>query len=52
MKFGKHIQAQTIPEWAAHYMSYKGLKKIINELSAPLTPGANPSEASQRRLQT
>ncbi|KAJ2068458.1 phosphate system positive regulatory protein pho81 [Coemansia sp. S155-1] len=52
MKFGKHIQAQTIPEWAAHYMSYKGLKKIINELSVPLTPGVNQSEASQRRLQT
>ncbi|KAJ2823013.1 phosphate system positive regulatory protein pho81, partial [Coemansia furcata] len=33
-------------------MSYKGLKKIINELSMPLTPGVNQSEASQRRLQT
>ncbi|KAJ2690517.1 phosphate system positive regulatory protein pho81 [Coemansia sp. RSA 1285] len=44
MKFGKHIQAHTIPEWAAHYMNYKGLKKIINELSAPLTLGLNPSE--------
>ncbi|KAJ2612986.1 phosphate system positive regulatory protein pho81 [Coemansia sp. RSA 1365] len=52
MKFGKHIQAQTIPEWSAHYMSYKTLKKIINELGAPLSPGADPSEASQRRLQT
>ncbi|KAJ1644776.1 phosphate system positive regulatory protein pho81 [Coemansia asiatica] len=52
MKFGKHIQAQTIPEWAAHYMNYKALKKIINELSAPLTPSLNPSEASKQRLQT
>ncbi|KAJ2804389.1 phosphate system positive regulatory protein pho81 [Coemansia guatemalensis] len=52
MKFGKHIQAQTIPEWGAHYMSYKTLKKIIKELEAPLSPGADPSEASQRRLQT
>ncbi|KAI9144988.1 hypothetical protein BKA69DRAFT_1052414 [Paraphysoderma sedebokerense] len=32
MKFGKQIQNQTIPEWASHYMSYKGLKKIINSL--------------------
>ncbi|KAJ2703723.1 phosphate system positive regulatory protein pho81 [Coemansia sp. IMI 203386] len=52
MKFGKHIQAQTIPEWAAHYMNYKALKKIINELSTPLTPGLNPSEAAKKRLQT
>ncbi|KAJ2722603.1 phosphate system positive regulatory protein pho81 [Coemansia sp. Benny D115] len=52
MKFGKHIQAQTIPEWAAHYMSYKGLKKIINELSAPLSPSASPGEAAKQRLQT
>ncbi|KAI7819118.1 ankyrin repeat-containing domain protein, partial [Kickxella alabastrina] len=50
--FGKHIQAQTIPEWSAHYMSYKGLKKIIKELNAPLSPGVNPTEASKRRLQT
>ncbi|KAJ2402045.1 phosphate system positive regulatory protein pho81 [Coemansia sp. RSA 2559] len=33
-------------------MSYKGLKKIINELSTPLTPGLNPSEAAKQRLQT
>ncbi|KAJ2385693.1 phosphate system positive regulatory protein pho81, partial [Coemansia sp. RSA 2603] len=50
--FGKRIQAQTIPEWAAHYMSYKGLKRIIKELNAPLTPSLNPSEASKQRLQT
>ncbi|KAJ1961353.1 phosphate system positive regulatory protein pho81, partial [Dipsacomyces acuminosporus] len=30
---------------------YKGLKKIINELSAPLTPSLSPSEASKQRLQ-
>ncbi|KAJ2080334.1 phosphate system positive regulatory protein pho81 [Coemansia sp. RSA 988] len=47
MKFGKHIQAQTIPEWGAHYMSYKTLKKIIKELGAPLSPGADPSEVDR-----
>ncbi|KAJ1778353.1 phosphate system positive regulatory protein pho81, partial [Coemansia sp. RSA 1824] len=52
MKFGKHIQAQTIPEWAAHYMSYKALKKIINELSVPLSPSINPAEAAKQRLRT
>ncbi|KAF9572264.1 hypothetical protein BGW38_008544, partial [Lunasporangiospora selenospora] len=30
--FGKQIQFQQIPEWQNHYMSYKGLKKIINSL--------------------
>ncbi|KAK5827879.1 hypothetical protein F5H01DRAFT_272383, partial [Linnemannia elongata] len=30
--FGKQIQFQQIPEWQSHYMSYKGLKKIINSL--------------------
>ncbi|KAJ2160135.1 phosphate system positive regulatory protein pho81 [Coemansia sp. RSA 552] len=52
MKFGKHIQAQTIPEWAPHYMNYKALKKIINELGAPLSPGVSPAEAAKKRLQT
>ncbi|KAG0205298.1 phosphate system positive regulatory protein pho81 [Mortierella sp. GBA30] len=33
MKFGKQIQFQQIPEWQSHYMSYKGLKKIINSLT-------------------
>ncbi|KAG0204690.1 phosphate system positive regulatory protein pho81 [Mortierella sp. GBA30] len=32
MKFGKQIQFQQITEWQTHYMSYKGLKKIINSL--------------------
>ncbi|KAG0246433.1 phosphate system positive regulatory protein pho81 [Mortierella sp. GBA43] len=32
MKFGKQIQFQQITEWQNHYMSYKGLKKIINSL--------------------
>ncbi|KAK5799677.1 hypothetical protein F5H01DRAFT_284485, partial [Linnemannia elongata] len=30
--FGKQIQFQQITEWQSHYMSYKGLKKIINSL--------------------
>lgn len=33
-------------------MNYKGLKKIIKELSSPLTPGISPNEASKLRLQT
>ncbi|KAF9395548.1 Glycerophosphocholine phosphodiesterase [Podila verticillata] len=29
MKFGKTLQRNQIPEWARHYVSYKGLKKDI-----------------------
>ncbi|KAJ1679047.1 phosphate system positive regulatory protein pho81, partial [Spiromyces aspiralis] len=29
--------AQAFPEWASYYMNYKALKKIINELSVPIT---------------
>ncbi|KAG0146451.1 hypothetical protein CROQUDRAFT_44265, partial [Cronartium quercuum f. sp. fusiforme G11] len=32
-QFGKQIQAQQIPTWAAAYLDYKGLKKIINSLA-------------------
>ncbi|KAJ7233137.1 cyclin-dependent protein kinase inhibitor [Mycena haematopus] len=33
-KFGKHIQAQQVPGWSAHYLDYKFLKKIISSLTA------------------
>ncbi|GBB88938.1 hypothetical protein RclHR1_15560002 [Rhizophagus clarus] len=32
MKFGKQILNQQTTEWAAHYINYKALKKIINSL--------------------
>ncbi|RIA87384.1 hypothetical protein C1645_777448 [Glomus cerebriforme] len=32
MKFGKQILNQQTTEWAAHYVNYKALKKIINSL--------------------
>ncbi|KAI9187703.1 phosphate system positive regulatory protein pho81 [Blastocladiella emersonii ATCC 22665] len=35
MKFGKQIQGQATPEWSAHYMNYKALKKVINVLEDP-----------------
>ncbi|KAI1320269.1 phosphate system positive regulatory protein pho81 [Mortierella claussenii] len=51
MKFGKQIQFQQIPEWQSHYMSYKGLKKIINSLiqertQASVTIAASPPPGS------
>ncbi|CAG8459568.1 27087_t:CDS:2 [Dentiscutata erythropus] len=32
MKFGKQLLTQQTTEWAAHYINYKALKKIINSL--------------------
>ena len=32
MKFGKQLQNLKISEWEAHYISYKGLKKVIKSL--------------------
>ncbi|KAF9433256.1 phosphate system positive regulatory protein pho81 [Entomortierella beljakovae] len=51
MKFGKQIQFQQITEWQNHYMSYKGLKKIINSLiqdkaQTSLTIAASPPPGS------
>jgi SPX domain protein involved in polyphosphate accumulation len=31
MKFGKHLERQMRPEWAAYYIDYKGLKDLIKE---------------------
>ncbi|KAK3813191.1 MAG: hypothetical protein J3Q66DRAFT_315687 [Benniella sp.] len=52
MKFGKQIQFQQIPEWQNHYMSYKGLKKIINSLiqekaQVSVTIAASPPPGSE-----
>ncbi|KAG0306864.1 phosphate system positive regulatory protein pho81 [Dissophora globulifera] len=55
MKFGKQIQFQQIPEWQNHYMSYKGLKKIINSLiqektQTSVTIAASPPPGSTPTL--
>lgn len=46
MKFGKHIQKRQleIPEYAASFVDYKALKKLIKKLSAtPVLPAQNVS---------
>ncbi|KAG0308647.1 phosphate system positive regulatory protein pho81 [Dissophora globulifera] len=55
MKFGKQIQVQQIPEWQSHYMSYKGLKKIINSLiheraKIPVATSASASASASPAL--
>lgn len=41
MKFGKTILRNQLPEWSKNYISYKALKKSINEAAAGELP---PSE--------
>jgi SPX domain protein involved in polyphosphate accumulation len=49
MKFGKQIQRQQLelPEYAASFLNYKALKKLIKQLSATPTIPAQGSSATQ-----
>jgi glycerophosphodiester phosphodiesterase len=33
MKFGRNLPRNQVPEWASHYINYKGLKKLIKAAS-------------------
>lgn len=33
MKFGRNLPRNQVPEWAASYINYKGLKKLIKSAS-------------------
>jgi CDK inhibitor PHO81 len=50
MKFGKHIQKRQleIPEYAASFVDYKALKKLIKRLSTtPVITAQQPVSAGQ-----
>ncbi|KAK3170906.1 hypothetical protein OEA41_002990 [Lepraria neglecta] len=51
-KFGKHLQKRQldIPEYAASFVNYKALKKLIKQLSA--TPTLLPQNATQNAPET
>ena len=38
MKFGKTLLRNQLPEWSKNYISYKALKKSINEAAGELPP--------------
>ncbi|KAK0634628.1 Glycerophosphoryl diester phosphodiesterase family-domain-containing protein [Bombardia bombarda] len=40
MKFGKHLSRNQVPEWAASYINYKGLKKLIKAVAETARNGA------------
>lgn len=39
MRFGKQLEAETVPSWAANYIEYKFLKKALKELAAKKASG-------------
>lgn len=39
MKFGHNLPRIQVPEWAASYIDYKGLKKLIKTASTALKNG-------------
>ena len=49
-KFGKTLLKQQIPEYAASYINYKALKKLISSIEGDFKHSENVEEA-QRRLQ-
>ncbi|GAB7343062.1 hypothetical protein MBLNU457_1148t2 [Dothideomycetes sp. NU457] len=41
MKFGQNLPRNEVPEWASHYIDYKGLKKLIKSALQGTTPEGN-----------
>lgn len=39
MKFGRNLPRNQVPEWAASYINYKGLKKLIKAASQKVKNG-------------
>ncbi|KAK5661008.1 hypothetical protein OQA88_12386 [Cercophora sp. LCS_1] len=39
MKFGRNLPRNQVPEWAASYINYKGLKKLVKALSVAAQDG-------------
>lgn len=39
MKFGRNLPRNQVPEWAAFYINYKGLKKLIKAIAAAVQNG-------------
>lgn len=51
MKFGKNLENNKVPEFSAHYIDYKGLKKLIKHTrDTTSSSGANDSTAFMYEL--
>ena len=45
MKFGHNLPRNQVPEWAANYINYKGLKKLIKNAAEASKDGSAPDLA-------
>ncbi|KAH8628518.1 Glycerophosphodiester phosphodiesterase [Alternaria alternata] len=46
MKFGHNLPRNQVPEWAANYINYKGLKKLIKNAAEASKDGSAPDLAA------
>jgi glycerophosphodiester phosphodiesterase len=49
MKFGHNLARNQVPEWAASYINYKGLKKLIKSATKAAKDGQDPDLAGTLR---
>ena len=47
MKFGHNLPRNQVPEWAATYINYKGLKKLIKTAAEASKDGSAPDLAGK-----
>jgi hypothetical protein len=50
MKFGHNLPRNQVPEWAASYINYKGLKKLIKTAADASKDGSAPDLAGKPQL--
>ena len=52
MKFGHTLPHIQVPEWAASYINYKGLKKLIKTAAEAAKDGEDPDLAGTETSST
>ena len=50
MKFGQNLPRNQVPEWAASYIDYKALKKLIKTAQRAIESGEDPDLAGMVSL--
>jgi glycerophosphodiester phosphodiesterase len=50
MKFGQNLPRNQVPEWAAAYIDYKRLKKLIKAAEQAVNEGDDPDLAGMAML--
>ena len=47
MKFGRNLPRNQVPEWAASYINYKALKKLIKSATEAIKHGLDADTAGR-----